>query len=80
MILYVMTTGCLPFDEKSMPGLFDRIRSASYRSTRGVSASLADLIKKILVVDPRKRIGLDETQQHDWCVEARICRRNTCYI
>ncbi|KAJ9620561.1 spindle assembly checkpoint kinase [Taxawa tesnikishii (nom. ined.)] len=34
-----------------------------------VSAEARDLIKKLLVLDPEKRIPLDEVQQHPWIVK-----------
>ena len=68
VILYVMSTGCLPFDEKSMPDLFSKIRSAKYRQPKGISNDLIDLISKILIADPKQRISIDDIQQHSWYV------------
>ncbi|KAL7503751.1 hypothetical protein ACHAXN_001499 [Cyclotella atomus] len=60
VILYVMSTGSLPFDEKSMPELFAKIRAANYRQPRRISPSLVDLISRILVADPKRRINLEK--------------------
>lgn len=70
VILYVMSTGCLPFDEKSMPELFAKIRSAKYRSPPPgrISPSLMDLISRILVADPKERISIDDIQKHCWYI------------
>lgn len=70
VILYVMSTGCLPFDEKSMPELFAKIRSAKYRSPPPgrISASLMNLISRILVADPKERIGIEGIQKHCWYI------------
>jgi 5'-AMP-activated protein kinase catalytic alpha subunit len=68
VILYVMSTGSLPFDEKSMPELFAKIRAANYRPPRGISPSLVDLISRILVANPKKRVSLEEIQRHEWYI------------
>lgn len=69
VILYVMSTGCLPFDEKSMPELFSKIRGADYNRPRGISKPLVDLISKILVADPKQRLSIDEIEKHVWYTE-----------
>jgi serine/threonine protein kinase len=66
VILFVMSTGSLPFDDTSMPELFTKIRNARYRQPRGISAQLVDLISRILVADPKQRITLDDIQRHAW--------------
>lgn len=63
-----MSTGSLPFDEKSMPELFAKIRDSNYRQPRRISPSLVDLISRILVADPKKRISLEEIQRHGWYI------------
>jgi serine/threonine protein kinase len=67
VVLYVMTTGTLPFQAKALPNLFSIIREGTYKSLpRSLSPSLKDLLSKILVTDPSKRITLREIQKHDW--------------
>ena len=67
VVLYVMTTGTLPFRAKSLHDLFTMIREGRYKSLpTGLSASFCDLISKILVKDPSERLSLREIQQHDW--------------
>lgn len=68
VILYVMSTGCLPFDEKSMPELFSKIRTGNYRQPKGISVQLVDLISRILVADPKQRLSLDDIERHSWYV------------
>jgi serine/threonine protein kinase len=63
-----MSTGSLPFDEKSMPELFAKIRAANYLQPRGISPSLVDLISRILVANPKKRVSLEEIQRHGWYI------------
>jgi len=69
--LFVMTTGTLPFRAKSLPDLFAMIREGNYkRLPSGLSSSFIDLISKILVIDPSKRLSLREIQQHEWMLDA----------
>lgn len=68
--LFVMTTGTLPFRAKSLPDLFTMIREGNYKSLpSGLSSSFIDLISKILVIDPSKRLTLREIQQHEWMLD-----------
>lgn len=72
VVLFVMTTGTLPFRAKSLPDLFSIIREGKYKSLpNGVSSSFCDLISKILVIDPNKRLTLREIQQHEWMLDAK---------
>mmetsp|Transcript_17338 Transcript_17338/g.27024 ORF Transcript_17338/g.27024 Transcript_17338/m.27024 type:complete len:367 (+) Transcript_17338:711-1811(+) len=66
VILYVLVAGCLPFDEHTLPALFDKIQKANYLFPPFFSLELRDLISKILVVDPKKRLTLKEIQAHPW--------------
>jgi len=67
VILYVMLTGSTPFNYG--PGfdirvLFRDITRARYFMPETLSAEAADLIRRIFVVDPKKRITMDELWDH----------------
>lgn len=67
VILFVMATGRLPFDESTMTQLFAKIQSATYKPfPSGVSDAFKDLVAKLLVVNPRERLHLSEIQEHEW--------------
>jgi len=66
VILYVMTTGRLPFDEPTTSELFAKIQKASFVIPNTVSTAFKDLVSKILVVNPRQRPQLTEIQNHAW--------------
>lgn len=72
VILYVMVTGVLPFDEPSLPKLFDRIKRGIYRKPLNLSPNLLDLLSRILVPDPQKRISIKDIQNHPWMKVERI--------
>ncbi len=66
VILYAMLCGCLPFDDDTVPGLYRKISTATYDIPDHVSASAADLIRRILVVNPLRRYTLRNVQDHPW--------------
>ena len=66
VILYAMVCGSLPFMESETPKLYKKIVTGTYRPIKGFSQEVKDLIEKILVVNPNKRITLQEIKQHPW--------------
>jgi len=61
-----MLAGYLPFDDPNMNALFNKIERGEYRMAKYFSAEAKDLISKLLVVDPSKRLTLDEIIAHPW--------------
>lgn len=68
VILFVMLAGYLPFDDDNMNALFTKIERGEFRMARHFSEGAKDLISKILVTDPGKRITLEEITKHSWFV------------
>ena len=66
VILFVMLAGYLPFDDPQLDDLFKKIQRGDYRMAKGFSDSVKDLISKMLIVDPKKRITLDACMRHPW--------------
>lgn len=66
IILYALLTGTLPFDDESVQILFKKIRSGVYSTPDYLSRSVADLIAKMLTVDPLKRATVKEIKEHEW--------------
>lgn len=66
MILYVMLCGRLPFDDEYIPTLFKKINSGIYTLPSYLSAEAASLLSAMLVVDPVKRITIQEIRQLPW--------------
>ena len=48
IILYAMLYGYLPFDDESVPNLFNRIKTGSYYLPNSLSEEARDLINKLL--------------------------------
>jgi 5'-AMP-activated protein kinase, catalytic alpha subunit len=66
VILYALLCGSLPFDDESIPNLFKKIKSGMYSLPSHLSTLSRDLIPRMLVVDPMKRITIPEIRQHPW--------------
>lgn len=64
--LYAMLCGYLPFDEESKSILYERILACKYAIPKYISDSSVDLLKKLLVRDPRKRLSIEEILEHPW--------------
>ena len=59
VILYTMLAGRLPFDDRITDLLYTKIRSAQYSfPSPGFPVGAADLITRLLVVDPAQRLDL----------------------
>ncbi|CAM9363048.1 unnamed protein product, partial [Scytosiphon promiscuus] len=66
VILYALLCGSLPFDDDSIPSLFKKIKSGMYSLPSHLSQLARDLIPRMLVVDPMKRITIPEIRRHPW--------------
>ena len=66
VILYALLCGTLPFDDESIPNLFKKIKSGMYSLPSHLSQSARELILRMLVVDPIKRITIAEVREHPW--------------
>lgn len=68
VILYALLCGSLPFDDESIPNLFKKIKGGIYTLPSHLSPSARDLIARMLLVDPLKRITIPEIRLHPWFV------------
>merc|ERR1719487_545156 len=66
VILYALLCGTLPFDDESIPNLFKKIKSGMYSLPSHLSQLARDLIPRMLVVDPMKRVTVPEVRAHAW--------------
>ncbi|KAL3513137.1 hypothetical protein ACH5RR_025854 [Cinchona calisaya] len=66
VILYALLCGTLPFDDENIPNLFKKIKGGIYTLPSYLSPGARELIPKMLVVDPMKRITIPEIRQHHW--------------
>ncbi|CAD8141063.1 unnamed protein product [Paramecium octaurelia] len=72
VILFIMLCGYPPFNGQNQQELYQRIQSGIFSfdepEWEDISADAKNLIKKMLVPDPEKRISASEALRHDWMV------------
>lgn len=68
VILYAMLTGVFPFPADNLPSLASLVLEGicNFGLVAKVSAGAADLLRKILVVDPSTRITAEQVLLHPW--------------
>jgi serine/threonine protein kinase len=66
VILYALVCGYVPFEDESTPKLFEKIKTGDFEMPTHVSKECQHLLSRILEVDPKKRINIEEIRQHPW--------------
>ncbi|BGO91156.1 serine/threonine-protein kinase gin4 [Rhodotorula toruloides] len=66
IILYALLTGVLPFDHADIRTLLSLVKRGEYYMPPELPRDAQDLIRRMLVVDPEKRIRMDEIRAHPW--------------
>jgi len=66
IILYAVIAGYLPFQDSDNDKLFEKIIKGKFKFPNNFSAMGQDLIRKILVTDPSKRLDLNRIKLHPW--------------
>ena len=71
IILYAMLCGYLPFEDKDNDILFEKILECKLVFPRYISKNAKDLMEKILVTDPDKRITIPEIKKHPFYLNGK---------
>ena len=66
IILFAMVCGYLPFEHSDKDKLFEQILKAKLDFPSHLSDSVKDLISKILITDPNKRINIEQIKKHSF--------------
>ena len=66
IVLYAMICGYLPFEDDDNEVLYDKICKGKFVIPNHVSEKARDLLNKILVTDPKKRLTLYQIKHHPW--------------
>ena len=64
IVLFALLTGHLPFNDDNIKKLLLKVQSGKYQMPSNLSSEARDLISKILVIDPEKRITTQEILKH----------------
>ncbi|KAI0172671.1 Pkinase-domain-containing protein [Hypoxylon sp. FL1284] len=65
VILFACLSCTLPFNDESVPRLLAKVQKGKYRMPGYLSHEVQDLISRMLVVDPRKRISSPQIWDHE---------------
>ena len=71
IILFAMLCGFLPFDDKDNNILFQKILDCKIKFPNSLSQIAKDLLEKILVIDPKKRINIPEIKKHPFYLKGK---------
>ena len=71
IILYAMICGYLPFEDENYEHLFKKIMECKPVFPKFISKNAKDLMEKILVTDPDKRISISEIKKHPFYLSGK---------
>uniref|UniRef100_A0A286XXP7 non-specific serine/threonine protein kinase n=1 Tax=Cavia porcellus TaxID=10141 RepID=A0A286XXP7_CAVPO len=66
VVLYVLVCGALPFDGSTLQNLRARVLSGKFRIPFFMSTECEHLIRHMLVLDPSKRLSMEQICKHKW--------------
>ncbi|KAK8395972.1 hypothetical protein O3P69_005219 [Scylla paramamosain] len=66
VILFVLVCGYLPFDAKTLQTLRSIVVAGKFRIPYFMSSDCDNLIRKMLQVDPERRVSIERIMQHRW--------------
>jgi len=81
VIVFILLSGCMPFMASSDAAIMRAIRRGAYQmhATRwgGITEAAKDFVRRLLVVDPSKRMTAQEALKHEWLSQVRFADRAT---
>ncbi|KAK9159259.1 hypothetical protein Scep_005833 [Stephania cephalantha] len=69
VILFVLNTGYLPFNDTNIMAMYRKIYRAQFRIPRWISPDLQRLLRRLLDPNPETRITIDEIVRDPWFVK-----------
>ena len=66
VVLYAMLSGTVPFKANNLNELQSMIISGSFKEIQDISKEATDLLHKLLQINPKKRITIEEALNHPW--------------
>lgn len=80
VMLYVMLVGQVPFKSRHVKILYESIVNKEYNIPDYVPKDAKDLIEKMLVLEPEKRIEMNDILSHPWITNPIVTRRTSSGI
>jgi len=69
VILFALLAGRVPFEAKTMPELYAKIKRGEYENSSYFSSSAKHLLRGMLTVNPKERLTLKQVKRHPWVLE-----------
>eukprot|EP00124_Ichthyophonus_hoferi_P005277 Ihof_evm1s725 gene=Ihof_evmTU1s725 len=69
VVLFAMVCGKPPFQAETMGELYRKIKSVDYKFPAWCTVEFQDLIHKIFIKDPAKRLTMDGIRNHEWVLK-----------
>ncbi|XP_067827071.1 serine/threonine-protein kinase SIK2-like isoform X2 [Heptranchias perlo] len=79
VVLYVLVCGALPFDGPTLPILRQRVLEGRFRIPYFMSEDCEHLIRRMLVLDPSKRLTIAQIKEHKWMLTEVPVQRPVVY-
>ena len=71
IIIFAMICGYLPFEDPNNEILFKKIMKCKVDYPEYLSEDVYDIMNKIIVIDPNKRINIEQIKQHPFYLKGR---------
>ncbi|XP_075695874.1 serine/threonine-protein kinase SIK2 isoform X2 [Rhinoderma darwinii] len=79
VVLYVLVCGALPFDGPTLPILRQRVLEGRFRIPYFMSEECEHLIRRMLVLEPSKRLSVAQIKEHKWMMTEVPVHRPVLY-
>ncbi|KAJ6247818.1 protein kinase [Anaeramoeba flamelloides] len=66
VLLFVLLVGKFPFGNQNIKILLLKIKAKRYYFPNYLSDSVINLIKNMLIIDPKRRYSISQVMEHDW--------------
>ena len=66
ILCYEFLCGCPPFEAEGHSQTYERIKKIDLKFPKHLSPEVQDMISRVLVYDPTKRINLEQIENHPW--------------
>jgi serine/threonine protein kinase len=80
VLLFELLTGSPPFEGGNQNELFSNILALKIKWPKGFSGIAKDLISKLLKIDPKQRIVIQDITEHPWFKSIPQIREVSNYV